>query len=56
MDSNLKTYGRFFQVFAHVSEIKLVEVDLASFLLSKCISFCSLSSLKTKICRSKALR
>ena len=30
-DSNLKTSGRFFQVFALVSQIKLVKTDLASF-------------------------
>ena len=30
MESNLKTSGRFFQVFALLSEIKLVKTDLVS--------------------------
>ena len=42
MESNLKTSGRFFQVFALLSEIKLVKTDLVSFFFQNSFDFVSL--------------
>ena len=47
--SNLKTSGRYFQVFALVSQIKLVKSDFGYFFfLSKFTSFCFLGNLKAR--------